>query len=184
MKTSDIQAGMTLLLTGTEWIGKDIEWWENLYRHHPRYYSHAVILLAHAPGDLVVWESTWPKVKQTPFPQWLAENTQPISAVLLDARHEWTPAANSRAWTVAQSYEGKWYNAADLAFLAIWEATGKLLPPPIAIGGLVCSIFAATVAKAAFLPDFPELSHVNPNGVDPDSVPELPWVGGVEEVAI
>ena len=184
MHVSDVQAGQMLLLTAEDWIGRDIAWFENtgVAESEKRYWSHAVILLAHAPGDLVVWESTWPRVKQTPWKQWLRENTQPMTAVLLDAKHPWTAEANSRAWTVAQEHEGKHYDALHLAVLALWELGDRKIPPVPSIMGHVCSVFATIVAKAALELEDPRLAAVNPEEVDPNRVVELPWVGGVVEV--
>ena len=184
MNVNDIQPGMDIVCTATEMIGHDITFFENLHSPYPqpRYFSHAVKILGQAPGDRIVWESTLPVVKQTTLEKWLEANPGPISAVLLDSRHPWTPEANSRAWTIAQQYEGRWYDGFDLPALAAWLADGRLGPPPVAIWGLVCSVFVTTINKAAFLPDFPEFASINPNGYTPDDIEDAPWSSGILEV--
>ena len=166
----EITAGCFLLLTASSWLGKGIAWFENLWRSEKRYFSHAAVVLAEIDGSMVVLESTWPRVKVTPLAAWLTAEGPGIVCVPL--RVGWTATMNARAWTFATPFIGRWYNALAIPIMALWEILGKETPPVPQIEGMVCSVLATATVEAGL-----GISDPDPRSIDPDSIPDLQFVG-------
>jgi hypothetical protein len=180
MTPSDIQPGTILLLPASSWLGNLIVWFTNLWHTGPkkRNFSHAgVVVNSRSDGSLVVVESTWPVVKQTPLMGWLIANGPSIYAVPLAWRNTWDKDTNAKAWAFLAPLMGQLYNALSFPFLMIWEATGEVLPPPPQIEGEVCSVLATGAVEAGL-----GLSSPDPRGVMPNDVPDLPFMGPMVQV--
>jgi hypothetical protein len=177
MTWNDIKAGMILLTPPKTTEGQLIVDAQNLHHapEHQRNFSHAAVVLG-SPTGLQIVESTLPVVRQTTLSYWLAENGPEIHAAVLWDWWPWEAEEDERAWRFVLPLLEQPYNVAGLLLMALWELSNQTLPPVPQIAGKVCSVLAVGVIQAGLELCKGDTDWRDPNGVDPNTIPEMPWV--------